>query len=209
MKKFTWPGFLGLAVALMAGCATTEMRSTWKAPDAQAVSFKGQKVAAVVLMKSKADRRVAEEALVAELVQRGVACEPAYKLAPDTDLKDKVRAKAIFAGKGIEWVVVMRPVASENRIENTPGMWSAAPYGSYWGGYIGYGWGGMYDPGYVTTKTVITVETLLYSLKQDKLIWAGTSETTDPQGITSFVRELTKYVASSMQKDGVIAKVKP
>jgi hypothetical protein len=182
------------------------MRSTWKAPDAQAVSLAGQKVAAVVLMKDEAGRRVAEEALVKELSRHGVVGIASYTLASEAELKDKAKAKTIFAGKGIEGVVVMRPVGREDRVGNTPAMWSAAPYNSYWDGYHGVGWGGMYDPGYMTVKTIVTVETLVYSLKQNKLIWVGTSETTDPEEIKSFVCELTKSAAVWMRKDGVLVK---
>jgi hypothetical protein len=64
----------------------------------------------------------------------------------------------------------------------------------------------MYDPGYMTVKTIVTVETLVYSLKQNKLIWVGTSETTDPEEIKSFVCELTKSAAVWMRKDGVLVK---
>lgn len=207
MRKSYCAGLLGLAVVAVAGCATTEMRTTWKAPDAQAVTLSGQKVAAVVLLKDEAGRRAAEEALAEELTERGVEGIPSYKIASESDLKDKARAKELFAQKGITGVVAIRPVARENRLENTPGNWNAVPYRSYWDGYHAYGWGGTYDPGYVTMKTVVTVETLVYSLKQDKLIWAGTSETTDPEGIQSFVCELAESVVKSMQKDGVLVKV--
>lgn len=208
MKRLVNAGYAGLVAVLLAGCATTEMNSTWKAPDAQPVSFSGQKVVALVLIKSEAEQRVAEESLAKELTLRGVEGIPAYTLASGNDLKDKARAKAVFAQKGIEGIVIMRPVGRESKVDITPATWSSATYSSYWTGYYGVGYGGIYDPGYVNTRTIVTVETLVYSLKQDKLVWAGTSETTDPEKISTFVCDLAKAVTSAMEKDGMLAGLK-
>ena len=59
------------------------------------------------------------------------------------------------------------------------GGYGAPYYGSFYG-YWGYGWGAVYDPGYLRTDTVVMVETLIYSVTQDKLVWAGHSKTTNP-----------------------------
>jgi hypothetical protein len=74
-------------------------------------------------------------------------------------------------------------------------------YGPYWGGYYGYGWGGAWSTGPdIRTDTIISVETLVYSLKQNKLIWAGESKTTNPSNVDNFVRELATSAAKEMKK---------
>jgi hypothetical protein len=40
---------------------------------------------------------------------------------------------------------------------------------------------------------------------QDKLIWAGQSETTNPDKLEDFVRELVKVGVAELRKEGVIA----
>ena len=78
-------------------------------------------------------------------------------------------------------------------------------YGPYWGGYYGYGWGGAWGGGTdIRTNTIVTVETLVYSLKQNKLIWAGQSTTTNPSLVDSFVRELAEAAAREMKKAGLL-----
>ena len=75
----------------------------------------------------------------------------------------------------------MRPVAKEKEISSTPStMYMGPRYGGYWGGYYGYGWGGAYGGTEIRTDTIVIVETLVYSLKQNKLVWAGESKTTNP-----------------------------
>ena len=52
------------------------------------------------------------------------------------------------------------------------------------------------------------VETLLYDLKADKLVWAGQSQTMNPSQAESFVRELIKAVGNELQKDGLVGPPK-
>jgi len=51
---------------------------------------------------------------------------------------------------------------------------------------------------------LVGVETLLYDLEADKLVWAGQSETMNPSKAESFVRELIQAVGNELQKDGVV-----
>jgi hypothetical protein len=44
-----------------------------------------------------------------------------------------------------------------------------------------------------------------FDLKQNKLVWAGQSETTNPDRLDQFMRELVKTVGDDMRRKGVIA----
>jgi hypothetical protein len=61
-----------------------------------------------------------------------------------------------------------------------------------------------YDPGYLRTDTVVMVETLVYSVTEDKLLWAGRSRTTNPSNVSKFILELSNKAASEMKKAGFI-----
>jgi hypothetical protein len=58
----------------------------------------------------------------------------------------------------------------------------------------------------VTSDTVLIVETLVYSLEQNKLIWSGRSKTTNPDDVGKFVRELAESAAWEINKAGVFKK---
>ena len=60
-----------LASVVLAGCASNDFVSSWKAPDAQPLQLQGAKVAAVVMVNSEASRRVAEDKLAREITARG------------------------------------------------------------------------------------------------------------------------------------------
>jgi hypothetical protein len=50
------------------------------------------------------------------------------------------------------------------------------------------------------------VETLVYSLKQNKLVWSGQSKTTNPPEVEGLVKELAAATADALKKAGLIAR---
>ena len=79
-----------------------------------------------------------------------------------------------------------------------------APMGGY-GSFYGAGWGyGGYYGSEIRTNTNIFVETLVYSVSKDKLVWSGLSVTTNPSNIDGFAREVTRSAINEMKKQGLI-----
>ena len=193
-----------LALAVTTACATTSFNSTWKAPDAKPVVLSGQKVVAFVLTKNEASRRAAEDALAREITAGGAQGVPSYTLIATAAAPDEAKAKAQIEGAGATGVVVMRPIDSSKEVVATS-TYMGPSYGPYWGGYYGYGWGGAWGGGVdVRTNTIVTVETLVYSIPQNKLIWAGQSNTTNPSKVDAFVRELATAARREMKKAGLL-----
>jgi len=199
------------SVLMLSACASTFV-STWKAPDAQPLDMQGQKVAAVIMMEGNSSRRLAEDTLAKEITARGAQGVAMYTIVPGAAPKDEPATRAALEKAGIQGIVVMRPVSVNKDITSTPIMTYADPYyGSYWGGYYGYGWGSPYAGtvtagGDIRVDTVVRVETLMYSLKQNKLVWSGQSKTTNPPEIEDFVRELSAAAAAELKKAGLLSR---
>jgi len=115
------------------------------------------------------------------------------------------------------------------------GYWGGPMYGGFWGGYYGYGWGqpwsyaayglptagpeyraGVPDYGGVakaanskttttTTTEVVVVEVLVYSLKQNTLVWAGESESTPPDRVDEFVAQLAAQAVKELSEKGLLS----
>ncbi len=194
------------ALVAVVAFAGTKFTSTWKAPDAQALNFKGKKVAALVIHNEQSVRYGSEDVLAQEITKRGAIGIPAYGLIPKELMKDKEKAKEFVQKANVAGIIAMRVVNQAKDVTSTGGYWGATYYSSFWagGGYYGYAWGGVYDPTYIRTDTVVSVETLVYSMDQDKLVWGGLSETTNPSKVGDFIRDLTKKVASELKKEGLI-----
>ena len=194
------------AAAAAAACASTSFQSSWKNPAAEPGNFKGKKVAALVVSKEEGVRYGAEDALARELTARGAVGIAAYSLIPKELIQDKEKAKEFLEKADVAGVVAMRVVGKDKEISSSPGgYWGGPAYATFWGtGYYGWGWGGVYSPGYIRTDTIVSVEILVYSLKQDKLVWAAQSETTNPDKVGPFIKELVAKAAEQMKKEGLV-----
>jgi hypothetical protein len=196
------------AVALSA-CGSTTFNSTWKAPDAQPIKIEpGEKVLAMVISPNQATRRASEAALAAEISRKsGADVIPSYTIVPDDAVKNVSEAKPYIEKSGCELAVIMRVTGKDKELSGSGPMYGPAwgGYGGFYGGFYGWGWGAAYSPGYLQTDTIVHVETLVYNLKTDKLIWAGESQTMNPSKAEGMIKELMDEAANEMRKDGLIA----
>jgi hypothetical protein len=78
------------------------------------------------------------------------------------------------------------------------------PYYSTLWGYYGYGWGAMYDPGYVREDTKVIIETLIFRVSDGKLLWAGVSESTNPKDASKLLHDLVETAVKEMRKQGLV-----
>jgi len=201
----TLRGMIYGAALCLSACGSTTFTSTWKAPDAQRVDPAGKSIAALVIYSDKKRRRDAEVYLTHELTIRGARGVAAYTLI-GLDQPSVDYARARFKEAGVEGVVVMRVVGHDQTVIVDPGGFSGSAYSSFGSYYSSYGVGVTYSTGSVQTDTVVTLETLIYSLNQDKLLWAGTSRTSNPEGLQSLITEVADAVASQVAKQGLVAR---
>jgi hypothetical protein len=178
-------------------CAGTPFVSSWRAPDAEPLQVRGAKVAAVAMIDQVASRRAAEDAIARELSALGAVGVPMYTIYSDQAPTDEPAARAALEREGYTGLVVFRPVGTEQELVAEP-FYSGPPYAVYWGGYYGHGWG-------IRTYTVVSVETLVYSLRQNKLVWGGQSTTTNPSNVDRLVHDTATKVARELERQGLLA----
>jgi hypothetical protein len=178
--------------ASLASCATTHIVSTWREPGATAVSFR--KVLVISPSRDESLRRTSED----ELAQRlpSVEAVPSYTLLGPDQIQNRELVKQVVRDHGFDGVVVFRIVKAEKQATWVPGAYVGPAYA--------YGGWGYYDPGYVEINTVVRVETNVYSVADDKMVWAAASDTMDPSSIKSLVKDVAKEVGKEMKKQGFL-----
>lgn len=201
MSRFIRLASFAAVLLSTAGCATTKLTSTWVAPGAQPLD-PSKKAIAIMLTDRESSRLAVEDAMVKVMQKRGVNAIASYTILPAALVRDTARARAILIQEGVDAVIATRVLGKEQQTTYTPGT---AYYGSTWG-YWGYGWGAVYSPGYMSTDQIVTVETLVFSVSQNKLVWASQSETTNPSNIDAFVGELAQVVGGELRKSGLVPK---
>jgi hypothetical protein len=192
-----------LASGIAVAASGPEFTSTWKAPEAAGVSFAGKKVAALVISGDQNLRVSIEEQLVRELGSRSVQGVATYRMAPAEELASAERARPWFERAGVAGVVALRPVSRNKEITYAPSTWTTTSYSTLWG-YYGYGWTSVYNPGGTREDTTLVVETLVYSVPLDKLLWAGVSTTTNPKDAPVFIKQLVDAAVKEMKKQHLV-----
>lgn len=198
-------GFIGAA-----GCTSTGFLSSSKNPDAEPLNLMNAKVAAVVIMEDQTRRRSAENALAQEISEHGAIGVPMYSIYPDSKPTDEPAVREALQAAEVQGLVVMRPVSIDVDAEVTPVRYSEPVYREYWGSYYGTAWGSPYGAAQVTggdlmATTTVVVETLVYSMQQNQLVWSGQSKHVNPAGLENSIRELARATARALRKEGLIA----
>lgn len=204
---------LALLAAAPPALASTKFQTAWKADDAQPLRLDpGDSILAMVIGARDDARNGAEAALAAELRKRGAAAAPAYTVIPKSMIQDEEKARPYVEKKGCTYALIMRVVSQEKDIQGSGPMYTAQPiytgpyYGGLYGGYWTFGWGVSYNAGNVELKTKVRIETMLYDLKTNKLMWAGMTETVNPDTMLKFMRDLVGKIGKEMKKQGLINK---
>ena len=188
-----------LALSTAGVMAAPKLTNVWKSPEVARLNFAGKNVAALVLTTNQSLQMSGEEALARELTARGVGGVATYRIAPSEVLKNVETAKAWFEKIKVEGVVALRPVSLEKSREASAVLWTSGYYPSFWG-YYGYGWSNAYVPLSTRDVTTITVETLVYDVTRDQLVWAASSNTRDPETLQEFIKDLVNAAVKEMRK---------
>jgi hypothetical protein len=194
---------------LLLGCASSSALTTqWKAPDATPLGFQGKKVVAAAIVKDPERRRLAEDRLAQQVAARGAEGRTMYSLLPGATAGDEQAIRAVLEAANVKGLIVMEPVFVNRDVRVTP-AYEGGGSASLWGSSYGAGFAVSYSTpreAKVTESTVVFIETRLYSLEQNKLVWAGHSRSTDPDTLTELIEELSTAIASELEKQGLISR---
>jgi hypothetical protein len=196
-----------LIAVLIAGCSSSnKISNSWKNPEVTQESVKFQTMAVFAMVKNPDMRMDVEEALASQMPN--TIAVPSYKMITNEELADINAVKQKLNERGMHGALVLsvRSV-DQNTSYYSSGMYPSAYYS--FGGYYNYAWNYMYDPYmYSTTNVYVDLEVLIYSLKDDKLIWYGESTSVNPEGIQQTISELAVSVKNQLVEDGLIDPVR-
>jgi len=199
MKKLIFASLTALAIA---GCGpSTKIVKTWQEPGASVTKTAENKTLVIAMIKDESSRRIVEDQLVKRL--NGNAVASYTMLTPDL-LKEANEASLTekLNQGSFTHVLLMRLGDVEKETNYVPGT-TTGYYGGY-GRYYGYGAGMYSTPGYYTTDKNYFVETTVYSVNPNKLIWTGTTKTVNPSSMDKTVTEIADAVSEKMTKDGFL-----
>ena len=190
-----------MLVSLIACSPSTKLVKSWAKPGATITKGGANKVLVIGMVKDDAGRRVVEDHMVKKMVN-GVA---SYTLVPSSKIQATTNADLtkILHDGNFTHVLMMVLTDVQDETYYVPGTTSMSYYGGYYG-YYGYGASVYSTPGYYTTDKIYSVETTVYSVNPDELIWTGTSQTVNPANLQRTIDDVAEVIAYEMKKTGFL-----
>ncbi len=190
---------------LLTGCASSsKFVNMWKSPD-----FTGtlSNVMVIGVGRDNLLRRGYEDSMVREMAAIGVKATASYSILPDEKIEKDAILRAVSEGK-YDGVIAARLVSVDEKETYVPGYVTTYPgYYGPWGGWYGGWYGTTYSPGYMTSDTIARLETQVWDVRgEGKMVWAGMSESVNPQEAKNIAGEVAAITVETLQKAGILPK---
>ena len=182
-----------------ASCATTTVTDVWKDKTYQG---KPQKILVIMVAKSPDMRELFEDRFVGELNSRRNNSFQSYTIVPMEQLRDRELVKSKIKSSRADTVLIARLVDTKTIESYSPGLIYVVP--DYY-----YGWGTYYgvifaDYGYTGDVQVAYIETNLYDMKTEKLIWSTHTKTERTEGEQQLINTFIKVIVKKLSSAGII-----
>ena len=197
-----------ILVVLHSACSpSSRITGSWKKPRFRS-SYSDVMVAALT---SNIDAKsTIENDLSAALTGRGLLVTKGMDIFPPTFSKEigkEEMMRRIRRHSALQAIVAVSLIRKETASHYVPGSYGYAPmynyYGRFWG-YYSFWYPTLYSPGYYTQDNIYYLETNVYDVKTEELVWSAQSETYNPENLSGFSHELADLIADRLIKDGII-----
>jgi len=202
-----------LLTIIISGCGPSQkITGSWADPEAKT---KGPytKVFVMVLSPNSEANYVIETQMAKKLITRGfkvVKSNDLYppKFSPIQDFTKEMLTESIKK-TGCDAVLILALLDSKTVESYNPGtVYSPMGYGYYgsYYGYYSYNYSQMYSPGYYSVDKTFYLETNLYDLAADKLLWSVQSEARNPSNLPEWFEKYSTMLINHLKSEGLNQK---
>lgn len=195
-----------LLCALVISCATTQMVGVWTDPTYEKAPVK--KVLVIGLGENPTNVRVFETAMASQLKKHHIDTVLGSDVIPAGAPFDTTGGRKFCRDNGIDLVTVTRVLGLSKEAEYVPGTTYYTPAPGYRGFYGFYhtAYSVVSTPGYIREYAVATVETNVYSMKDERLVWSGQSQAVDPTSALDAAGDFAEVFVREMARSGLFGK---
>ena len=212
MKRVLYLLFAVFSALYFLSCTpSNKISGSWKNPELDTSTVQNVFIAAIT--QNMEARQKVENHLAEELKAKGVQTTLSHSVFPP-DLKPDSSNRQMIIEKikqtGADAILTISLLDQKSETRYVPGT-SYAPvgrygyYGSFYG-YYNYAYGATYSPGYYTTDKTYFLETNLYDIESQKLLWSAQSQSYNPSSIDKAASRYAELVADKLQDDKIVRK---
>ena len=201
---------------LAAACSATVLSGSWSDP-----AYSGgpvRKVMVIGVTENDLARRMFEDEFTRQLKERGVAAWSSYTLFSYAQLKDRQAVETKAREQGVDKVLVTRLVNKRTEDVTSPGYvrgssWERGDYRPYdrntnryrnWYSDYTTSYDVVYQPATTYQVEVATIESNLYALDGEKLVWSAVLETELGGNRDKLVKSFVDVVVKDLQAKGLL-----
>lgn len=194
---------LAFTTFLPTGCSQTKVTSVWVDPEYQGDGI--DNVFVVGVSKDGGLRRIFEDEFVTLFKEKGVIATSSYRVLPDKDLRDEKMLDSKVKESGSDTILMTRVIDIRKDTQYIPPDYVYAPPAHYYGGWHGYyNRAYMVSPGYTVEYETAVLETNLYDLKSDKLIWSARSDAPTEGKMGKHIKDFARSIITQLAEAKLI-----
>ena len=213
---------LMLILVLVSACSSSTMRGSWANPDHIG---KIENVYVVGFTQDELVRRIFEDSFGSSLTNRGVNTVSSYKDLPASEEFNREEIIKTMAEKGFDSVLFTKVVSQRSETVTNPGYATGGyssgfggrggyggrgryggrgGYGGGWGNYYGRSYDVTYMPSTTTDFVILTIESVLYDLKTEEMIWSANLDVVDEINFEKGIQDYVEVVTKDLRDKGLI-----
>jgi hypothetical protein len=188
----------------LSGCAAspkiTKLTRVWKY-DMYTGGYPDQ-VMVVAKTKRAASRAPLEDQMAGLLAKYNIKAIPSYTVIPNINLLERERVKQAAIDKGVNAVLATKVVD----IDEEEVIFNSQTYDRVHTPYGMYMRPTMPSGPQVERITKVRVETGLFEMETEQLIWAATSAIMDPDTVDEAIKDYSAAIIQQLVEDGYLKK---
>jgi hypothetical protein len=193
-----------IMLAMGLGCASepkfTKLTGVWKFE--QAYTIRPGKILVVGKLLNEDNRIPFEDFLTKELKIKNVSAFASYRPIPSREDIVKEKVKSAARVMGIKSVLVTRVVSVDQKDVTVKDQVSYDLYATTMHGSVMMG--PYLEEPYEKTITIAQIETGLFDVESDKLVWSARSRVIDADSIDAAIKDYSLAILNQLSVDGLM-----
>jgi len=196
----------------VASCTTTEFVTRWYDPEFG--DSRLERILVIGMLESDVMRREFEDEFSRLLSEANTAGIPSYSLMPEgIDVDEKSEIQEVVRRAKADSVLITTLTDIEEQERRVPATVEWTPtlgYPGYSGFYDYYGrtyrstYAAIYQPAYTTVDSIVKLETRVFYVDTESLVWAADTESFNPGSSSKVIADLAKIVIKDLRASGLI-----
>jgi hypothetical protein len=204
MKKFfLYNAFLIVLCLILTSCGSKmKVLQSWTND-----SMKGYSVDDVLVIgftRDNTSQRLFEDSFVEAFAAGDITATQSYKTAGWETKPDKTKVREAIMKSGAKTVLMTRVIDKKIKTNTYSGSIHYAPSPYYRGMYGFYGYSVTYSPPTTTTTETLYLESNLYDVASEKLIWTTLSEAVNSVRIKEDFKKFVKVLMDDLRQQNLL-----